>query len=380
MSFAAERPSAAVRRLLTTAIRDPAAVARLVPRELDLTLRLARRARLLGRLATELERSRLLRALPSKAAEQLESAAIAVEARCRVTRWELDRIRWAMRRSLPDTTVVVLKGCAYLLAHLPNAEGRMFADVDLLVAERDLDAVERALTRHGWRGTKLSPYDQHYYRAWTHELPPMVHVEREVELDLHHNILPRMARLKPRAQLLLQDSEPIAEQHFRKLADVDVVLHAMTHLMFDSALADALRDLVDIDDLLRHFAGGDRRFWERLLERAVALDLTRPAFYALRYTQRLLGTPTPDDVLRASRRGAPPAPITWLMDRLVPRALFPQHPDQPSVAADCARLFLYVRSLWIRMPPLLLARHMLYKVYVRCARRAPTHETGEAGE
>ena len=165
------------------------------------------------------------------------------------------------------------------------------------------------LRRHGWRSTKLSPYDQHYYRAWTHELPPMVHVEREVELDLHHNILPRMARLKPRAELLLQGSEPIAGQHFRKLADVDLVLHAMTHLMFDSALADALRDLVDIDDLLRHFADADRRFWERLLERAVALDLTRPAFYALRYTQRLLGTPVPGRRLARSRRGAPSAPI-----------------------------------------------------------------------
>jgi len=254
----------------------------------------------------------------------------------------------------------------------------MFADVDLLVAERDLAPVEQALLEHGWESTKLSAYDQQYYRMWTHELPPMVHIEREVELDLHHNILPRMARLKPRAELLLQASVPIDGQPFTRLSDVDVILHAMAHLMFDSGLEDALRDLVDIDDLLGHFAARDPDLWTKLLERAVELDLARPAFYALRYAQRLLDTPVPADALRRSQRGAPPAPIVWLMDRLVPLALYPQHPDRPSHTAELARLLLYVRSLWIRMPPLLLARHLLYKLYVRRLRRAPAAEPAAA--
>src|SRR5262245_1704084 len=135
----AEPPPVTVRRLLMTAILDPAAVLRFAPRELDLMLRLVRRARLLGRLAAELGQRGLLDALPVTAAEQLKSATIAVEARCRVTRWELDRIAWALSRSLPNTPVMVLKGCAYLLAGLPNDTGRVFADVDLLVREQDLD-------------------------------------------------------------------------------------------------------------------------------------------------------------------------------------------------------------------------------------------------
>ena len=48
----------------------------------------------------------------------------------------------SLRRLSPDTPVIVLKGCAYLLARLPNAVGRMLADVDLLVAERDLDVAQ----------------------------------------------------------------------------------------------------------------------------------------------------------------------------------------------------------------------------------------------
>src|SRR5262249_42882921 len=155
-----------------------------------------------------------------------------------------------------------------------------------LLDEHDLQTAERALVAQGWVGTKLSPYDQHYYRAWTHELPPLVHIERDVEADLHHNILPRTARLKPSGAALLAAAVPIAGERFTRLDDCDVVLHAMTHLMFDSEMADALRDLVDIDDLLRHFADGDPAFWKRLGARASELDLERPAFYALRYARR----------------------------------------------------------------------------------------------
>jgi hypothetical protein len=365
-----ERPAASVRRLLTALILEPASVTRLRAAELDLTLRLARRVRLLGRLAAKLEQHHLVDSLPTNAVAQLASAAVAVEARYRITRWELDRIAWVMTRN-SQAPPIALKGCAYMLARLPNAAGRMFADVDLLVAERDLANVERTLVANGWEGRKLSPYDEHYYRAWTHELPPMIHVEREVELDLHHNILPRMSRLKPRAELLLEAALPIGRERFRMLAETDLTLHAMTHLMFDSAMSDCLRDLVDIDDLLRHFAASNPRFWDDLWSRAEALDLERPAFYALRYASRLLRTKLPDEILLRSVSGAPPAPVVWLMDQLVPAALFPLHPDRPSSSARIARLLLYVRSLWIRMPPLLLARHLAFKFYVRKIRRAP---------
>ena len=101
----------------------------------------------------------------------------------------------------------------------------------------------------------------------------------------------------------------------------------------------------------------------------------RPAFYALHYARTLLDTPIPDSVLRHARRSAPPRPVLWLMDRLVPRALFPTHPDAPSRAAAVARFCLYLRSLWIRMPPLLLVRHLAYKFYVRRIRGAPRDDT-----
>jgi hypothetical protein len=53
------------------------------------------------------------------------------------------------------------------------------------------------------------------------------------------------------------------------------------------------------------------------------------------------------------------------MDRWVPRALLPDHPDFPARATRRARLALYVRSHWVKMPPAMLAKHLAYKFYVR---------------
>jgi len=241
--------------------------------------------------------------------------------------------------------------------------------VDLMLPEADLESIEAHLNRCGWRSADLSPYDQNYYRNWTHELPPLMHVEREVEIDLHHNILPRTARLNPAAEELLQAAKPLPGSCYRVLSDEDMVLHAMTHLMFSDDLADKLRDLVDIDCLLRHFASSDESFWQQLLTRAEKLDLARPAYYSLRYARHLLRCPVPESVLDATLPWAPPAPIVWLMDRLVPRALYPLHPEHSSQLTGFCRLLLFIRSHWIRMPSWLLVYHLSYKFYLTRIRR-----------
>ena len=139
------------------------------------------------------------------------------------------------------------------------------------------------------------------------------------------------------------------------------MLHAMTHLMFDSDLADKLRDLVDVADLLEHFSAASGGFWDKLIERAAELDLERPAYYSLRYCQRFLGTELPESVLDALAQWSPLSPVRALMDALAERALFPLHPDRPSRWARLSRLLLYMRSHWIRMPPWLLTYHLTVK-------------------
>lgn len=366
-----------VRRLLQSVLLDPATIEDMSSEDLDLLLRVARRARLLGTVAKDLQECGQFESLPQVAKDHLLSALVLADSRARLAKWELDRIAWALRDH-PEIRPIAMKGCAYLLLNTPNARGRIFADVDLMLPEPQLENVERHLNGFGWQSGKLSPYDQNYYRNWTHELPPLMHVEREVEIDLHHNVLPRTARLKPPASKLLKASKPVVGSRYSVLSNEDIVLHSMTHLMFADDLADKLRDLVDIDQLMRHFAGEDESFWDHLLHRAQVLDLRRPAFYALRYARELLESPVPDSVIAASMNFAPPVPIVWIMDRLVPRALFPQHPDHPSRVTAFCRLSLYIRSHWIRMPPWLLAYHLSYKFYLTRIRRVAKTPAGSA--
>jgi len=363
-----EASEALVRRLAAAALADPASLRALSPRELDLTIRLLRRARLLGRLAWRLRELDLTDTFAHPVPDILASALVGSEARARVARWELDRVAWALGDEAP-APLVVLKGGAYLLTGTPNAAGRMFADVDLLVSQAELRKTEARLHAMGWQGTTLTPYDERYYRDWAHELPPMTHREREVEIDLHHNILMSTARLRPDARLLVEAARQVPGTVYSVLAPEDMTLHAMTHLFYSGEMDDGLRELVDIHDLLSHFGEHEPGFWQRFWRRAEQLDLARPAFYGLRYAHRFLGTQVPDAVREASAAGAPPAPVLALMDRLVPLALFPPHPDVLSRWVALARFGLFVRSHWVRMPPLMLARHLGHKFRVRYLKR-----------
>ncbi len=372
MGSTAETPREYVRTLLKNVLTDAGGMAAMTEKDLDLTIRAARRERLLGTLALRVKAAGKFESLPPNARDQLQSAQVLAESRARLARWELNRIALALTGT--KTRCIVMKGCAYLLLERPFAKGRIFADVDLMLPERDLYTVEEQLNEQGWQSQKLTAYDQNYYRKWTHELPPLVHVEREVEVDLHHNLLPRTARLKPDAEKLLAAVKPVPGSDYYVLGDEDMVLHAITHLMFNDDLGDKLRELVDIDALLRFFSTDDEDFWPRLIARAEELDLRRATFYGFRYVTRFIGTQIPAESIAATRSWGPLAPTRWLMDRLVPEALFPPHPDHGNRYTEFCRLLLYMRSHWIRMPPWLLAYHLTYKFLVRRFSRRRTRQ------
>ena len=124
----------------------------------------------------------------------------------------------------------------------------------------------------------LTPYDDRYYRDWGHEVPPLRRMERQVEVDLHHNILMRTARLRPSAEAMLAAARPVAGSRFVVLAPIDMVLHAIVHLFYSGEMGDALRELVDIDVLLRHFSQHEPGFWQDFWARAEALDLGATGF------------------------------------------------------------------------------------------------------
>ncbi len=107
---------------------------------------------------------------------------------------------------------------------------------------------------------------------------------------------------------LFAESRPVPGSAFRVLAPEDQVLHACVHVFVDSDLADRLRDIVDLDGLLRAFA--DRAgSWDRLCARAQALGLGRALWYGLRYASLLVATPVPEAAWRALDAHAPNAVV-----------------------------------------------------------------------
>lgn len=355
--------------LVSAALRQPQRLAALTLAGWDVLIRQARRAGLLGRIACMLDAQGTLEVVPPAPRMHLVAALILTEAQHAEARRELDELRQVVAPM--GVVPVLLKGTAYVAAGLLPALGRSFGDIDILVARSRLPEVEAALMAHGWATTHHSKYDQRYYREWMHELPPMRHIRRHTVLDVHHAILPLTARLRPSTDKLLAAARPLPEcPGFSVLQPTDMVLHSMVHLFHNDDLSRSLRDLSDLDLLLRDF-GRQPTFWSTLVERAGELDLARPLHYGLRYTSRLLATPMPQDVLVAAARGRPSWPLQRLADGLWARALRPQHDIASDAWSPLARAALYLRAHWLRMPPALLLRHLAVKA-LRLHENRPT--------
>jgi hypothetical protein len=347
--------------LLVAALRAPDDLARADPATWEMLVRQARKANLLPALAVRLRRQSTV-AAPAAAQAHFDAAAVLAAAQ----RAEVLRELGHIRRALAPLGVepVLLKGAAYVAAGLPPSEGRLFNDIDLMVPKALLPQAEAQLMLHGWATTHHSAYDQRYYREWMHELPPLRHIHRQSVIDLHHAILPQTARLQADPAKLFASA--VAAPHcpgFRVLAEVDLVLHTSSHFTHNDDATQLLRDLTDIDLLLRNFTLR-AEFWSELLSRAVDLNLERPLHYVLRQSQSLLGTPVPATVLqRASRQGGPGPLVGRVMDRLWTRALLASHSSMRDWTTPIALGALYVRAHWLRMPPLLLTRHLAIKAF-----------------
>ncbi|HWP22583.1 MAG TPA: nucleotidyltransferase family protein [Candidatus Binatia bacterium] len=350
--------------LLIRSLSSPDLLSSLNLADWDRLIPAARRQGLLGRVEALLAQCELLDRVPPPARRHLESARIVADNEERVLLWEINRLERALKGA--DTRVVLLKGAAYALSGLSVARGRFSTDVDVLVARSEIEKIEAMLLRAGWRPTKLDEYDQYFYRRWSHELPPLQHKDRGTVVDVHHTILPPTGRLHPDPEKLLAASVPVEGTRFRVLAPLDMVLHSAAHAFQDGDLARGLRDLVDVDGLVRHFSRVEN-FWEPLLSRAEELELSRPLFYALRYAQRYLDTPIAE-VIWKKRDWRPCRLALVSMDGLVDGAL---HSGGSRVKRFWNRLslrLLYIRSHWLRMPPWLLAKHLLRQAIRRWRR------------
>lgn len=317
--------------LLARALRTPENTLALDAEGWTALIATARAEQMIGSLAYRLEGLRVPQAVARLLADARASAA---QGRIAAL-WEAE----AARRALAPLgmPVVLLKGTAFVAADLKAGEGRSIGDLDILVPRDRIDAVEAALIAAGWEWVKPDPYDDAYYRRWMHELPPLIHRERDRMIDVHHTILPLTARITPDAAGLLAWSVEV-EPGVRILSPNDMLVHAAAHLFADGDLAGGMRNLWDIHCLVDQFGTNG------LAERAAHHGLDREVARALRLSTALYG------------EGARLNPADHLyLRRLTARDGWGR------ATRPVTRLGFYVRSHWLRMPPAMLARHLWTK-------------------
>ncbi len=325
--------------LLARALRLPDNVRALDADGWTALLAIARAEQMIGTLAWRLE-GRLAGRLagvevPPAVARILADARASAEQGRIAALWEAE----AARRVLAPLGVrpVLLKGTAFVAAGLRAGQGRSIGDLDILVPRASLDAVEAALLGGGWEWVKPDPYDDAYYRRWMHELPPLIHRERDRMIDVHHTILPPTARIAPDAAGLLADAVEIAPGMWT-LSPNDMLVHAAAHLFADGDLAGGMRNVWDVHCLVEQCGAGG------LAERAAHHGLGHEVARALRLAAALYGD--------GAKLGA--ADHAYLR-RLTARDGWGR------ATRPVTRLGFYVRSHWLRMPPAMLARHLWTK-------------------
>lgn len=330
-------------RPLVRALREPASVEALNGSQWTDLISIARAESLIGSLAHRLKDM----TVPDRVRAVLQDAVEAHDLARQQALWEAD----CAQRALADYPgkIVLMKGTAYVAANLAAGVGRSIGDLDIMVAREDLPVVEGALLDAGWEWVKPDPYDDQYYRDHMHELPPMIHRERDRMIDVHHTTLPLTAGPTPDAAAILETAVRL-DNGLYVMAHADMVLHSIAHLFADGDLAGGLRNLWDINHLLREFSEADEQFWLELAARAKTHGLVDELTRALRLAASLFGTPVDHGLARRST-----LTDSFYIRRLLARDGYGRE------TRKFTHFAFYVRSHWLRMPPLMLARHLWTK-------------------
>jgi len=348
--------------LLLDVLRYPETLTGLTLSEWNQLIPQARHALLLGRLHALILHKGLLDELPEQPLNHTLSAYLASEKQRATTAWEATKLSRALDSlQLP---VILLKGGAYFQTNLQISQGRLLSDIDILVPKAKLDEAEQRLNAEGWMSNKLAEYDQRYYREWMHEIPPLKHITRGSFLDVHHTILPPTAKYRPDPAKIMAAAKEITPGVYT-LGSVDMVIHSATHLFHEGDFDHGLRDILDLHGLLTYFGDHEPGFWDELVPRAIELDLINPLYYALHYCSLILATDIPQRVIQQAKQGEPNPLMSRVMDWLFMRALRPDHPSCDLPFTGFARLLLYVRSHYLRMPLHLLIPHLSRKAWRR---------------
>ena len=351
--------------ILIEVLRDPNRLKGAGPRDWERLISEAFSSQLAARLAERIEEAGLKELIPERANYQFAAARILKTQQHADVFREVEALRKALcSRGLP---FVLLKGGAYVVGGFSANMGRTLSDLDILVRKADLDRVEKQLFLSDWTYLKREAYDQIYYRKWMHELPPLRHLERRSVLDVHHTVTPPTSAMAVEGARIFEKATfggKTGDDRIGIPMPADLVLHSSVHLFNDSEFESALRDLSDLDLLLREF-GAQEDFWLRLVERAKELGLTSSLYFAVTLARDSFATPVPAEAMENINATAPGWWSRAILSRLFAAVLLPLAPSGESRSQQLAAFALYVRGHALRMPLRLLIPHLLRQAFRR---------------
>jgi hypothetical protein len=146
----------------------------------------------------------------------------------------------------------------------------------------------------------------------------------------------------------LRDAMSVANGLFI-FAPADMAIHCAAHLFADGDMSGGLRNLWDYHCLLTEFAAADPEYYSALQARAQLLQLWGAVHLAARLARNLYGTDIPQSWQVWGNADA------FFRRRLLVRT------GWGTQAYPFTRLAFFIRSHWLRMPPLMLARHLWVK-------------------
>jgi len=255
--------------------------------------------------------------------------------------------------------LIFLKGAGYTLSKAKVGENRIYNDIDVLADKQSISAIERRLSLLGWLSEDLTEHDDKYYRKWAHEIPPLRHGRRGTIIDIHHNIVPIISGRQLDADLFAAQSVTTTEG-FQVLSFPAMTLHSLIHLFFNEDVKKGYRDLIDIHTLMT--SNNNQEFWLTLVKLAKETGFALELFLACRYTQKLLETKIPDDVVREISQFKP-----WnmsLLDFMYSNTLKPNHPICRGSSFELAEFLVLIRGHFQKMPLHILIFHLFTKSWI----------------
>ena len=186
-----------------------------------------------------------------------------------------------------DTSAALLKGAAWLFEAGPAGGDRMMRDIDLLVDGADIETARHALLRAGYFPSPTAPAEE----GNIHDAP-LVHPERMVSVELHHELTTRVGLLSGRD--VLADSRSIAPG-LRMPSTAHRIIHNVIHAQivngdFAGGVVD-FRDLLDLSRLAQMPA--QTLDWHGLAATARRRGYFRELSGALHKAARFTGLPLP---------------------------------------------------------------------------------------